>query len=159
MRPVTASRAAFAIVIALAAMSRADAPPDQYATFSAANTFITDQQTQLQWTRAPSAQKVAQSAALKICTDNFARLPTYRELLTIVDESPHDDWDPDAGVATPRYIDPNAFPATPGDKFWTMSPVPGSTTLFMTVDFGTGEARVSSSQTDVAYARCVTDLQ
>ncbi len=154
---MTRTLGVFGAVFAIAALSRADAPPDQYVEFNSANTLITDQQTELQWTRATSAQKGDQANALKICTANFTRLPTYRELLSLVDESPHTDWDPEAGAATYRYIDPNAFPGTPGDKFWTMSPNPLKNG-FMYVDFGTGEAHPSQPG-DMAYTRCVQDLQ
>lgn len=151
------TRAAFAAVFAVALLSRADAPPDQYVSFNAANTFITDAKTHLIWTRATSAQKNDHATGLQICTDNFTRLPTYRELLSLVDESPHTDWDPEAGVATYRYIDPNAFPGTPGDAFWTMSPN-ANKNGFMIVDFGTGEAH-AAGPTDTAYSRCVQDPQ
>lgn len=147
------SRLAFALVF-VAAVSSADAPPDQYDPFAPQDTIITDHWARLDWQRVIDGSKFTQAdAATIVCMG--ARLPTYRELLTIVDEDPHSEWDPEAGAATDRYIDPNAFPATPPGPFWSMSP--GSTQgTFKVVDYATGE----SSDLDAnafAWVRCVTD--
>jgi hypothetical protein len=85
------------------------------------------------------------------------RLPTYRELLTLVDEDPHDEWNPATSSTSPRYIDPNAFPATPAGPFWSMSPgfTPG-TRKVVDFQFGTSTDSATSPNT-FAWVRCVTD--
>lgn len=149
--------APFAAIVLAAALAEANAPGDQYAVFNAAQTFIIDNKTSLEWQRFVSSQKVDHGTAQTACTNagiNY-RLPTVRELLTLVDEDPDYTWDPDAQMQVPTHIDPNAFPGTPSDVFWTMSPGPIGIGSFKVVDFASGE---TSSLTSAAYVRCVVDL-
>lgn len=148
-----AAQAAFAAVVTFVVVASGDAPPDQYVTFGAQAAQIQDNYTNLVWQRVVAQTPTDHFGAQDACVKNGQRLPTYRELLTIVDEDPHDEWDPEAGAGTPRYIDPNAFPGTPAGPFWTMSPAPGGG--FKVVDFGTGE---TSGQTLTAFYRCVVDV-
>lgn len=147
------SRFAFALVF-VAAVASADAPPDQYDPFKPSDAIISDHWARLDWQRVINDTQVTQTDAANIVCMG-SRLPTYRELLTIVDEDPHPVWDPEAGAATDRHIDPNAFPATPSGPFWSMSPgsSPGT---FKVVDFDTGES-TDLDATATAWVRCVTD--
>jgi hypothetical protein len=123
-------------------------------SFSASATFITDQKTHLVWQRLVDQKMTDHDSAATNCGNTNQRLPTYRELLTLVDEDGHTQWDPEAGAEVPVYIDRNAFPATPSGPFWTMSPVGTSATNYKVVDFSTGE---TAQNVAAAYYRCVTD--
>src|SRR2546423_208401 len=149
------SRIALALVLT-AAVASADAPSDQYEQYSPQATDIQDHYARLDWQRFLTLPLQDQNSALKACAQSFARLPTYRELLTLVDENPHDEWDPSAGTTSPRYIDPNAFPATPVGVFWSMSPGADPTKLKV-VDFESGMSR-DSHPGEQGWVRCVTDL-
>jgi len=72
------------------------------------------------------------------------RLPTVRELQTLVDPS---------RMADPR-IDLTAFPSTPSAGFWTSSPVAGSPSSAWLVNFYDGFASVYDATTTVDV-RCV----
>lgn len=145
---------AFVAVVLVTVLASANAPPDQYVPFGSQQTFIIDQWTHLDWQRIVDPTPATQTDAVKQCAQIGHRLPTYRELLTIVDEDPHDEWDPDAGATVLVYVDPNAFPATPAGEFWTMSPSKNGVKV---VDFKTGETR-DESPTASAYVRCVLDV-
>jgi hypothetical protein len=153
------TRAAFAITF-VAAFASADAPPDQYGPFNSQAQDIVDNYARLDWQRFLTLppQMVDYNGALLAC-DKPARLPTYRELLTLVDENPHDAWDPDSGTKSARYIDPNAFPDTPAGPYWSMSP--GSTQgTIKVVDFADGMSKDSAQITDpktLGWVRCVID--
>ncbi len=142
-----------------ALFASADAPIDQYGSFSPGTPVIFDKKTSLKWQRFITLGPMSQTQAVAWCAQPpqplppKMRLPTYRELLTLVDEDPHDEWDPDAGKAVPRYIDPNAFPGTPANFFWSMSPNGTSTKA---VDFSTG-ATGDLPSGSVAFVRCVLD--
>lgn len=70
----------------------------------------------------------------------YWRVPSYKELLTLVDESPHQDYVQGLIVA----IDANAFPSTPASQFWTSSLDPMNPTQAYAVDFGTGVGSLES---------------
>lgn len=144
-------------VLTFALVARGHAPPDQYDTFGSQAVFIDDPHTHLTWQRIIDATPTTQATAAQLCAAGSQRLPTYRELLTLVDEDPHDEWDPDSGTPTRRYIDPDAFPGTPPTTFWTMSQgAKNKGNTFKVVDFGSGmSSDVPSSL--VTYYRCVSD--
>ncbi len=110
----------------LAATVRADAPRDQYALFSADNVTIIDNYTGLTWSRAiqPAA---THASAQTTCTNNVKdengiggfRMPTLKELLTLVDEGTNQDFQ--GGKTVLRAIDLNAFPKTPAAAFWAIT--------------------------------------
>jgi len=144
-------------VLTIAVFARGHAPPDQYLTFGSQAVFIDDPHTKLTWERIIDPTPTTHALAVMQCQQIGHRLPTYRELLTIVDEDPHDEWDPEAGAAAPRYIDPDAFPGTPPAAFWTMSPGAGnSKTAFKVVDFSSGRT-TELGAANTAYYRCVVD--
>lgn len=157
-RPRLAAIAAFCASGLVTLWARAiGAPTDQYGPFNKADTTIRDLKTGLTWLREASAVKDHRDAGATYCATAPGgpfRLPTYKELLTLVDEDPHWEYDPGTGTTTLRYIDPNAFPATPPDLFWTISASPGGAKV---VNFGDGTtaARNPGSTGDIAYARCV----
>ena len=133
-------------VITVGVLARADAPPDQYLNFDLADTVITDQFTNLSWQRTVTTQTdfpgaVAACNGLSLGTfPSGWRLPSYKELLTLVDESPHYEYE---NGPMQVAIDGNAFPGTPvannGGNYWTSSSVPdGGSAPYWTVDFSNG---------------------
>ncbi|MBX3263341.1 MAG: DUF1566 domain-containing protein [Labilithrix sp.] len=131
----------------------ADAPRGQYANFLRTDQRIRDLKTKLVWERSVSPAPVAFAAADAVCGGD-TRLPTLKELLTLVDEAPHEVYDLDRKRNVLKYIDQQAFGGqTPIDKgYWTSSM--GSATKAWTVDFGTGETSLDDL-TDPRYVRCV----
>jgi hypothetical protein len=144
------SRRGVVLALALASPVLADAPRDQYEFFSAETPKIKDRKTKLEWDRFVSGPV---SFAAASCGPG-TRLPTLKELLTLVDEEPHYEYDEAKLRNVPKMIDQAAFGAqTPTDyPYWTSSFK--SQEEVWTVDFGTGmttAARVG----DARYVRCV----
>jgi hypothetical protein len=143
---------------------RASAPVDQYDPFMPGDTWIHDAKTGLFWERPlASPDPMTQAAAASLCSslDEDAgakwRLPTYKELMTLVDEDPHDEYE--SGTLVPKAIDREAFPGTPAKKFWSStqsSDSPGTT--FYAVDFGTGMPS-KDDPGDPRFVRCVSDAK
>lgn len=79
------------------------------------------------------------------------RLPTYKELVTIVGYL----------QTTAPLIDPNAFPGTPATLFWSASPLPGSPPSAWLLSFLNGGASnlfITGTSLDVSSlhsVRCV----
>jgi hypothetical protein len=151
--------AALGMVFALPVF--ADAPvggaDQQYANFDSNTPYITDRFTHLVWERPTSEypQKMDLDGAKAHCTTvgSSFRLPSAKELLTIVDEQPHGEYE--VNQLVDKYIDRSAFPRTPAEEFWTSSIVEASPVLrAATVDFGSGVLRYASS-TDLRRVRCV----
>jgi Protein of unknown function (DUF1566) len=156
LRAVAVGGACFA----LATLARADAPSDQYGYFDTANQTIFDNYTRLEWERYPPTAPMAFSDALTHCATltlgsaaGSWRLPSYKELLTIVDEAPHTEYE--NGALVQKAIDPNAFPQAPvlDNEYWTSSPnlVSGG---FYGIDFTTGAAFPVKANSS-GYVRCV----
>lgn len=112
--------------------------------------IIYDERTALTWEASISAPSIDAVAASARCTSLSAsrfgaytdwRLPTRIELVSIV------DYTRDAGAA----IDP-VFARTPGDRFWTQSPLPPPKSGFWMIDFTNGATDTTHT---TAYARCV----
>jgi hypothetical protein len=151
---------AFAVVF-ITAIASADAPSDQYDSFSPQASDITDHYARLDWQRIIAPSMVPYPQAITACPFP-QRLPTFRELLTLVDENPHDEWDQSSGTTSLRYIDKNAFPATPAGPFWSMSPgITKTAQTIKVVDFLDGQSKDSDDimlPATVGWVRCVTDL-
>lgn len=102
----------------------ADAPQDQYEPFVKAATEIHDVQTSLAWQREQLANLTRKpyAAAQNACTSWGGRLPTVKELLTLVDEAPFKDYE--FGSTVDNAIDQNAFRySTNADQpYWTGTP-------------------------------------
>jgi hypothetical protein len=157
-------RAALSAVglVAIVSLARADAPSDQYALFDVNSQSITDNFTLLVWQRQAPAQTMIFASAVSYCSglslDNGSswRVPSYKELLTLVDESPHLEYQ--GGALVPVAIDGHAFPPPTlvNHYYWSSSPSLADTSSAYVVDFGTGMAHTSSmTQGDVDYVRCV----
>jgi hypothetical protein len=129
----------------LALAARGDAPAEQYAPFNKDDLTITDKKTALEWQRnVLQAQDIKTAAAMcKGLPGGPFRLPTVKELLTLVDEVPHEEFD---GT---RAIDRNAFPGTPIPRaFATL----GSNWV---VYFDTGRAESVTTLPNPLAVRCV----
>jgi hypothetical protein len=134
----------------------ADAPIGQYENFDSYNRYITDHYTKLVWERPvlpyPAAVKLSEAQAH--CAQLGAyRLPSLKELLTLVDEEPHPEYEESEGRNVPRYIDRSAFPKTPAEPFWTSSMKDAS--YAWTVNFETGETDPVFVANTTARVRCV----
>jgi len=138
-------------LLALASLARADsstdAPPDQYNLFNQNNEVIEDDWTKLVWQRGPPTASVSFINAELYCSTLVLatgtgsstgwRLPSYKELMTLVDETPHVEYE--GGQLVTKWIDGDAFPqatVTPG--YWTSSMYPVGTGDVYTVNFHNG---------------------
>lgn len=148
--------------ILLTLPAAADAPQDQYERFDGDSVTIKDTFTKLEWDR-KSVFKSDHDGAAGNCPlltslqsqavgQPSGRLPSVKELLTIVDEEPHQEYE--FGMLVPKMIDALAFADTPVDfPYWTSTPAPG-TDMFWTVSFKTG-LMAAQAKTAQGNARCV----
>ncbi len=136
-------------VASLTFFAYANAPAGRYTT---ANGTVYDTKTKLTWQQAvPSttytwANAKAYCSGLSLAGTGW-RLPTVKELHTIVDESRPNPM-------TNPWIDPNAFPSTPSDYFWSSSPLAGSSPYAWVIDFSCGDSN-GSGVTYTYNVRCV----
>ena|GEM_PF-751968 len=154
----------------LASVARADAPGPQgnmngqYGYFDQSDTTITDNYTGLTWERYPSPSTFTFDQAAAYCqglslgaSPSGWRVPSYKELLTLVDERPHLDYS--SGAPEQKAIDRDAFPgvACPVDlPYWTSSSFPAVTRKGYAVDFSDGTAS-SEDVASTVHVRCVHD--
>lgn len=142
------SAAALAVGLLIAVVGKASAPVGRYAISSG---VVYDAKTNLSWQQVISSGMYSQADALSYCAAlelNGAswRLPTMRELLTIVDIS----------VAPPGpTIDTVAFPNTPAAFFWSSTAYSGTPENAWSAMFQYGFA-YGNTRTDTSYARCVS---
>jgi hypothetical protein len=130
------------IAAGLTLVARADAPDGRY---TIAKGTVHDTKTKLTWQQAVPSVTYSWAGAKAYCADPSLagtawRLPTAKELQTIVDES-----------YTEPAIDPTAFPSTPSSHFWSSSALAGSSSNAWFVDFLSGY----SSYGDVSTTRLV----
>jgi Protein of unknown function (DUF1566) len=161
---IRAALAATALA-AMVSLARADAPSGQYQLFNSSDTTIWDTKTNLVWERrppsGPAGQYSFQNAATRcqgLSLNGFGnwRVPSYKELLTLVDEHPHDEYE--NGGLVPHAIDGNAFPQTAVDQpYWTSSMYPEdhNQNSAYSVDFGNGGQAYQTSLSQPLYVRCV----
>ena len=134
---------------ALNLSASADAPPGRY-TVDADGLTVYDTQTGLTWQRDASsgqqtwAQAQTTCAALIATLGDAYRLPTIKELQTLVDYS----------ATTSPVLDPSAFPDMPGTSFWSSTPFAGTTDSAWMLEFGSG-IPYSPLKTTPNYVRCV----
>lgn len=137
------------VVVAPATAAPPYAPDDQYQAFTDEDTEISDRQTGLKWQRDLTGEKRTQELARADCglISFSGRLPTIKELLTLVNEEPDQVYE-NAAVVT-KLIDRNAFgTSTPvDDVYW--SDTPG-----WVIDFATGITK-KVPETEPHYFRCV----
>lgn len=149
--PRLLTRVVFGVVL-VAAPALADAPADQYEQFDRDALTIKDVFTRLEWERRPGTTKGIFGAAQLYCEARGMRLPSVKELFTIVDEEPHDEYE--FGEVVSKMIDASAFPDTPVDAvYWsiTASATPGE---MLGVSFRDGMLG-SLPKGGQAYTRCV----
>jgi hypothetical protein len=116
------------------------------ARFQIEGDTVYDAATGLTWQQAVSSRVTFANAAAQ-CANPF-RLPSYKELATLVDFS---------RAAPGPMIDTVTFPSTPAESFWSSTLTPTSSIYAFTVDFATGGAAdrdTSSGQTSLRV-RCV----
>jgi hypothetical protein len=158
------SIAAGAIVaLVIASQAHATAPGDQYGIFDMNDLYITDTKTGLVWQRHASTTAVSFADAALVCSSlslqpgelSGWRVPSYKELLTIVDEEPQSEYD--SGQLVPKAIDTNAFPRTQVDaSYWTSSVYPVGSGRAYAVNFSDG-VPTDEYQTGLFHVRCVHD--
>jgi len=119
------------VTVLLSASAEANAPVGRY-TLSPGT--VLDTKTKLTWQRAVPAAMYAWADAKAYCQTLGSslggtgwRLPTIKEIQTIVDES-----------RTTPSIDPTAFPATPATNFWSSSVATGATLGAWFINFDAG---------------------
>jgi hypothetical protein len=158
MKRIRIAVRALVVGLAIAMPVSADAPisgPDQqYEVFDANDRVIRDLFTDLVWERpsAPYPSKKTFAEASTYCATASMRLPSLKELLTLVDEDPHDEYDLEKKQNVSRYIDQRAFGKTPAEEFWTSSLQDDDKAW--TVHFGKGTTE-SANLTDQRRVRCV----
>lgn len=137
-----------ALVVAPAAAAPPYAPDDQYLAFTSTDTEISDRKTGLVWQRGTFDEPERQADAIQACANVGRRLPTIKELLTLVNEEPDRVYE-DAAVVT-KLIDRNAFGTfTPVfDSYWSSTPG-------LTIDFRTGLTKAGVSSSEPHLFRCV----
>ena len=143
---IAISLAAVGMAVGLAAPTRANAPAGRY---QVSNGAVYDTRTKLTWQQAVQGKYPANitwaNAKTYCATLDLAgmvgwRLPTIKELLSIVDQS----------LSWPS-IDPSAFPSTPSSYFSSSSMDSYGSVLLL--HFGTGT--LGSGGEDNAVFRCV----
>lgn len=155
-------RAPFLAILAALVFSPsllAKAPDDQYEEFGDGETTIRDLQTRLEWDRGVSSEGFTYATALAGCPSPDAgvgigwRLPTVKELQTLIDE------EPTKLGGTPRYLDPNAFPVGSSPimlPYWTDTKSGNGSERFA-VSFTTGATSSVDPNTQL-FVRCVRSI-
>jgi hypothetical protein len=152
MRPLTKQGLALLASVVLSGAARADAPPGR---FTASGGAVVDGVTHLTWRQMVAtsggddgAGRATWANAKSTCAGlgGGYRLPTAKELLTIVDFSR-------SNPAIDTSV--SAFPDTPAEAFWTATPLAGSPpTSAWFIDFSDGYAG-NIDMTQVNRVRCV----
>ncbi|MDB5213880.1 MAG: hypothetical protein JWO86_1807 [Myxococcaceae bacterium] len=145
------------VAILLALPAAADAPPTQYDRFDADSLTIKDTFTKIEWDRKGVFKSdfngAAGNCALLTSLQSSGRLPSVKELLTLVDEEPHLEYEFNDNV--PKMIDRGAFGGTPIDSpYWTSTPANAAGDMVWTVSFKTG-LMSPIAKTSMANARCM----
>jgi hypothetical protein len=141
------------------------APGDQYRPFDYESTEIIDDKTGLTWERKVTLTRTFSNAEFN-CTANFAagRVPTLKELYTLVDEEPHDDYEGNKLVQKAWHDQAFDDSSLVDKPYWSSTPTgdplntPTRLKEVWGVDFRTGNmVKLDAESTDdkLAYARCV----
>jgi hypothetical protein len=148
-----------ALVLALPAAAAAPRDPSQYDAFDADSLTIKDHFTLLEWDRRAVLSGVNHAAADLGCSglttlQKLGRLPTVKELLTVLDEDPHVEYE--FGKYVPKMIDALAFDGTPVDlPYWTSTPAGAGKVWAVSFSTGTMTAVSTTDATAKGNARCV----
>jgi hypothetical protein len=154
LRPLIAVALVGAVAATLTASVRASSPAGRY---EIGDETVSDTKTHLTWQRA-SAGPYDWMTAKTVCPglttgpgEPAWRLPTIKELQTLVDDSLGNTYTNDT------TIDLTAFPATPREFFWSSTPAVASPDQgdVWAVHFGGGQANRVFSMADQHYVRCV----
>ena len=147
-------------VVALALPATADAPKTQYGQYTSETPEIQDLKTTLVWDRfrvvKQASPPVGETYCASIVVPN-GRVPTIKELLTLVDEEPYAEYN--SAFKPPfvqKNVDGQAFAKQNGpvDKpYWSSTPGPNPGE-FWTIDFQTGITAIKTTA-DPLYVRCV----
>jgi hypothetical protein len=147
--PLRLAGAITSVICTLSSSANGTAPTGRY-TYPASGT-VHDTKTGLTWQQTAPAMTYSWMAAKVYCGTlgpvlggTGWRLPTVKELLTVVDSS----------QATSPAIDPYAFPGTPASNFWSLSPVSGSPSNAWYVDFSFGHPYFNATLS-MYNVRCV----
>src|SRR5262249_26458361 len=133
--------AAFFIAVASAAViTGASAPTGRYVISGGT---VYDTKTLLTWQQTFSSSDMTLANAMTYCVSPW-RLPTMKELVTLVDPS-----------ATSPTIDTTAFPGAVQPWFWTSTPAAGSPGIVWTVEFAGGHVDNSGGAASMFRVRCV----
>ena len=137
------------LAVALLATTHAyaDAPPQHY---TAQAGTVRDNATQLTWQQATDTTKRTWSEAAAYCMQlqlagTGWRLPTLKELLTVVDPA----------RTTAPVIDSKVFPGTPADTFWSSNSFVVDANYAWTIDFRLGNSAKDHAKSAGAYVKCV----
>jgi hypothetical protein len=144
----------FAALVLSAGPVLADAPIGQYEQFVKDTPTIRDKRTLLEWERFAPRDKETFAVAGANCPSTF-RLPTVKELLTLVDEQPHQDYDIALAKTVTKMIDQSAFGSYTGEDaaYWSSTPT-GTANERWGVSFKDG-TMVRMAESSAGYARCV----
>jgi hypothetical protein len=124
--------------------------PNSGVRYTTLGRTVYDTKTKLTWQQTVSSKMYTWAESQTYCASVGMdlggagwRLPTLKELETIVDHS----------QSNPS-IDATAFPSTPKDRFWSSSPVARSSLNAWAIFFDSGQA-YSFAQSLTGYVRCV----
>lgn len=153
------ARVAAAVVpLTLAMPAMAFAPGGQYETFNKNDATITDRQTRLQWQRHSylatswdDANAHCSTLALGGLGPGQWRLPSVKELMTLVDEAVEIEYVTGLGLQYYAF-DRRAFSDLPGGSFYAWPKRADGNAWH--VDFRTGEARTDNALNS-GYVLCV----
>lgn len=161
-------RLLFASLVLCAAPVLADAPVAQYQQFVSATATIRDTKTLLEWERCAAGQactagvvvttrtkRTWAAASSTGCSAYGGRVPTVKELLTLVDEQPHQEYDIALAKTVTKAIDQNAFGQYTAEDlpYWSSTPT-GSANERWGVSFKDG-TMVRMLEGNQGYVRCV----
>ncbi len=153
MKTLAVSFGVTAIVAIFSTTPAGASAPDGRYTYTTGSVTVRDTKTGLTWQRATPTALYAWADAKTYCASADVstalggtgwRLPTMRELMTLLDYS----------MATGARIDPAAFPGTPLSSFWSASLLAGFSTSAWYVDFSAGVPSTRAN-TLTFYVRCV----
>jgi hypothetical protein len=136
-----AAVAAAVVVLAAGRVVRADVPAGQ---FTKVADGVRDTKTGLVWETAIAPDTMPYDEASKRCASlpGGFRVPTVKELLTLVDD-------------TPQHLDAALFPGSQPKPYWTSTPVNDGEHRWV-VDWGElGRPKAYWSDYEPQYVRCV----